>query len=87
MDCRGALRAGEGEVMGRIPKHVLDDAKEGVEDMRFYGVPVTELSHDELLACVSSCIKSQMDAFRRFEEYRKFLNGFPSGVRVGSWTR
>lgn len=70
--------------MSRIPKHMIDEAKEGIEGMRFYGVPVMELDRDELLACVSTCIKSQMETFRRFEEYRKFVNNFPSGIRVGS---
>lgn len=71
--------------MGKIPKHIIDESKEGVEGVRFYGVPVMELDHDELLACINTCIKTQTEAFRRFEQYRSFLNNFPRGIRVGNW--
>lgn len=38
-----------------IPKHLIDKHKEGVEALTFYGVPVTELDRDGLLAFANCC--------------------------------
>lgn len=47
------------EVSVKIPKHIVEDHKRGVEDLKFYGYPVSDLDRDELLAMVN-CLARQL---------------------------
>lgn len=63
----------------RIPKHIVDDHKQGVEQLKFYGFPTTELDRDELLAmvnCLARSLKEErermlanLDMVRAFRRY------------------
>lgn len=55
--------------MSKIPKHIIERHKEGVEELRFYGVPVTELEHDELLAFANLCAQQVKNASERMLEF------------------
>lgn len=50
--------------MNRIPKHVIEHHKQGVEDLKFYGFAVTDLDRDELLAmvnCLAQALKLERE--------------------------
>lgn len=49
-----------------IPKELIEKHKEGVEKLKFYGVPVTELDRDGLLAFANLCAQELTDMRRRF---------------------
>lgn len=51
----------------RIPKHIVDEHKKGVENLRFYGFAATELDKDELLAMVNLCAKELTAQRERFK--------------------
>lgn len=55
--------------MNTIPKHIVDEHKKGVEVLMFYGVPVTELDRDGLLAFANVCAQSLRDATERFHRF------------------
>lgn len=52
--------------MNIIPKHLIDKHKEGVESLTFYGVPVTELEREGLLAFANLCAQELTEMRRRF---------------------
>ena len=52
--------------MNTIPKELIAKHKEGVENLTFYGVPVTELDRDGLLAFANVCAQELTDIRRRF---------------------
>lgn len=50
--------------MNRIPKHIIENHKQGVEQLKFYGHAATELDRDELLAlanCLAQSLKEQRE--------------------------
>ena len=49
-----------------IPKELIAKHKEGVENLKFYGVPILELERDELLAFANVCAQELTDMRRRF---------------------
>lgn len=60
----------------RIPSHIIEDHKKGVEQLRFYGFPATELDRDELLAMVNLCaqeLKEQRERFLGHLEFSRML--------------
>lgn len=51
-------------MMSRIPKHITEHHKQGVERLKFYGHSVMELDHDELLAminCLAQSLKEERE--------------------------
>lgn len=44
--------------MREIPRHIIERDKEGVDRLTYYGVPVTELDRDGLLAALNQTAKS-----------------------------
>lgn len=62
--------------MNRIPEHIIEHHKQGVENLRFYGVPVTELNRDELLAfagAAAETAKQTREQLLRMSEMRRAL--------------
>lgn len=55
-----------------IPKPIIDRDKEGVESLTYYGVPVTELDRDGLLAALNQSAKLARMSFESFRRYREF---------------
>lgn len=55
-----------------IPKPIIDRDKEGVESLTYYGVPVTELDRDGLLAALNQSAKLARMSFESFKNYREF---------------
>lgn len=53
----------------KIPKHIIDEHKKGVENLRFYGHAVTDLDRDELLAALNSCARTMKDDQKRFTAF------------------
>lgn len=49
----------------RIPKHIIEEHKKGVESLRFYGQPVVRLDRDGLLAFANVCAKELVEARQR----------------------
>jgi hypothetical protein len=58
--------------MREIPRHIIERDKEGVESLTYYGVPVTELDRDGLLAALNQTAKQARSSFENFIAYRKF---------------
>lgn len=56
----------------RIPRAIIDRDKEGVEGLTYYGVPVTELDRDGLLAALNQSAKQARLSFENFKGYREF---------------
>lgn len=54
------------------PKTVIDRDNEGVESLTYYGVPVTELDRDGLLAALNQSARKARLSFENFKQYRKF---------------
>lgn len=54
------------------PKTVIDRDKEGVESLTYYGVPVTELDRDGLLAALNQSARKARLSFENFKQYREF---------------
>lgn len=70
--------------MEKIPKRIIDEHKKGVEVLMFYGVPVTELDRDGLLAFANLCAKSLKDATERFHSFVDTARAMDNGrKRVG----
>lgn len=55
-----------------IPKAIIDRDKEGVEGLTYYGVPVTELDRNGLLAALNQSAKLARISFENFKSYREF---------------
>lgn len=55
-----------------IPRVIIDRDKEGVEALTYYGVPVTELDRDGLLAALNQSAKHARSSFENFKSYREF---------------
>lgn len=58
--------------MREIPKHFIERDKEGVERVTYYGVPVTELDRDALLAALNQSVRQARQSFESFKRYREF---------------
>lgn len=58
--------------MREIPKHIIERDKEGVEKITYYGVPVTELDRDGLLAALNQSVKHIQSSFENFKQRREF---------------
>jgi len=58
--------------MSKIPKHIIERDKEGVESLTYYGVSVTDLDHDELLAALNQSVRNARSSFENFKQYREF---------------
>lgn len=60
----------------RIPSHIVEHHKKGVEQLRFYGLAATELDRDELLAMVNLCaqeLKEQRERMLHHLEFSQML--------------
>lgn len=49
--------------MNQIPKHIVDEYKKDAERSRFFGISVSELDRDELLAMIG-CLSRQVTESR-----------------------
>lgn len=58
--------------MREIPKHIIERDKEGVDKLTYYGVPVTELDRDGLLAALNQPTQQARLSFENFTRYREF---------------
>lgn len=70
--------------MNTIPKHLIEKHKQGVEALTFYGVPVTELDRDGLLAFANCCAQQIESAHKRFVEFSdmtKFISEARDRIR------
>jgi hypothetical protein len=65
--------------MREIPRHIIERDKEGVESLTYYGVPVTELDRDGLLAALNQTAKQARS--RKQEQADYFLSGGLTGRR------
>jgi hypothetical protein len=59
-------------MMREIPRATIERDKEGVENVRYYGVAVTGLDRDGLLAALNQSIKQARLSFDNFKAYREF---------------
>jgi hypothetical protein len=71
--------------MSKIPRHIIERHKEGVERLTFYGHPVVELDRDELLAMVN-CLAEESKAARErvlagLEMFRAIRSAMSGGTR------
>lgn len=55
-----------------IPRKIIERDKEGVEKLTYYGVPVTELDRDGLLAALNQSARLAQSSFDSFKRYREF---------------
>lgn len=62
----------KGGVILTIPKAIIDRDKEGVEGLTYYGVPVTELDRDGLLAALNQSAKHARLSFENFKSHLEF---------------
>lgn len=70
-----------------IPKSIIDRDKEGVEKLTYYGVPVTELDRDSLLAALNQSARlarMSFESFRRYREFETVLRGSVKPPDFGS---
>lgn len=58
--------------MRKIPKAIIERDKEGVESLTYYGVPVTALDRDGLLAALNQSAKRSRLSFEKFKSYHEF---------------
>jgi hypothetical protein len=58
--------------MREIPRHIIARDKQGVEALTYYGVPVTELDRDGLLAALNQSAKQVRASFEHFKANREF---------------
>lgn len=58
--------------MGTLPPEIIERDKEGVEQLRYYGVPVSDLDRDELLAALNQASRQARSSFENFKQYREF---------------
>ena len=58
--------------MREIPRHIIERDKEGVESLTYYGVPVTRLDRDGLLAALNQTARLSRMSFEDFKRYREF---------------
>jgi len=58
--------------MSNIPRHIIERDKQGAENLTYYGVPVTELDRDELLAALCLTKKLAQSSFENYKQYREF---------------
>lgn len=58
--------------MKEIPRWIIERDKQGVEKLTYYGVPVTELDRDGLLAALNQSSKQSDTSFQNFRQYREF---------------
>lgn len=58
--------------MSDIPREIIERDKEGVELVTYYGVPVTDLDRDGLLAALNQSVKQARMSFENFKSYREF---------------
>jgi len=70
--------------MNTIPKHLIDKHKEGVEALTFYGVPVTELDRDGLLAFANLCAQELRDMRSRFLGFIETSRALNEATRIKS---
>ncbi len=78
--------------MREIPRHVIERDKQGVEGLTYYGVLVTELDRDGLVAALNQSVKKAQLSFESFKAAREFeselrkqeqADYFLSGGRIG----
>lgn len=55
-----------------ISKAIIDRDKEGVQSLTYYGVPVTELDRDGLLAALNQSARQARASFENFKDYCEF---------------
>ena len=63
--------------MNDIPRHIIERDKAGAEKITYYGVPVTELDRDALLAALCVSKKAADSSFANFcnmMEFNRFAN-------------
>lgn len=60
--------------MKEIPKHIIERDKQGVEKLTYYGVPVTELDRDGLLAALNVSEQKARTGLTNFQNYRQFYH-------------
>lgn len=58
--------------MREVPMAIIERDKEGVESLTYYGVPVTELDRDGLLAALNQSAKQARLSFENFKSYHGF---------------
>jgi hypothetical protein len=58
--------------MVTIRKEIIERDKEGVEGLTYYGVPVTELDRDGLLAALNQSVLQSRLSFEDFKRRREF---------------
>lgn len=58
--------------MSGIPREIIERDKEGIELVTYYGVPVTELDRDGLLAALNQSVKQARASLENFKSYREF---------------
>lgn len=65
----------------RIPKHLIEHHKQGVEELKFYGHAATDLDRDELLAlanCLAQTLKLERERLlANLEMFKVFRNARP----------
>lgn len=54
---------------GYLPRRLIERDKEGVEKLTYYGVPVTELDRDGLLAALNQSEKKAQMGFVNFTSF------------------
>jgi len=60
-----------------IPRSIIERDKEGVEKITYYGVPVTELDRDGLLAALNVTkqeARLSLENFRSMRDFNRFLD-------------
>lgn len=58
--------------MSSIPKAIVERDKAGVEKLTYYGVLVTQLEHDELLAALNVSEQKARSHFQAFVDAGEF---------------
>ncbi len=66
-----------------IPKHLIEKHKQGVEALTFYGVPVTELDRDGLLAFANVCAQELTNMRKRFLGFIETSRALREATRIG----
>lgn len=63
--------------MNQIPQSIIERDKKGVEQLTYYGVPVTELDRDGLLAALNMSEQKAQMGFANFNgmiAFNRFVN-------------
>lgn len=71
---------------GNIPDDLIEKYKEGVEKLTFFGMPVTELDRDGLLAALNCSVQESARQFESikssFEMNQVFADAHKRGLRI-----